>query len=306
MKIKNKRGLHLLSIGVMAALIIGLVVIGKQDVIEQQKNTLSETETPVSLNDSNISGYTWNNIEKYVYYIFDMDEDGNAALGVSDHARSNYVKKQIRYGNTYDIDHLQYTKNDVDISYPHITGLHDVQIQQKINNLLKNEAFSELIANNNTEDLSLFIEYEISYQDKKYLCVKYTGMIYIKNSPYPRSIFTTINIDLNKGFRLKLSDMVSIDKSFVKIVRESLQSYIDKNSDWEIMYRDKLKLDDYKFVTLFLGADSESNSDCFSYFNRAYFGISFATSHVAGNHFEIELDLGDISKYLNIDIDAPE
>lgn len=50
---KNKRGLQLLLIGVMAILIISLVVIGKPDNVEKQKNTSNEAENPVSLDDSN-------------------------------------------------------------------------------------------------------------------------------------------------------------------------------------------------------------------------------------------------------------
>jgi len=62
---------------------------------------------------------------------------------------------------------------------------------------------------------------------------------------------------------------------------------------------DLLNHDDNYFLDLFNKADSESNSDCFSYFTNDSLGLSFATFHAAGDHFEVEIkyaDLGDVPK----------
>ena len=44
----------------------------------------------------------------------------------------------------------------------------------------------------------------------------YSGYAYNKNAAYPRDIFTTINIDLQTGNRIRLKDIVNIDEGFVR------------------------------------------------------------------------------------------
>ncbi|RDY27786.1 hypothetical protein [Lachnotalea glycerini] len=214
-------------------------------------------------------------------------------------------RTRFQANNTYNISSLTYTKNDVNVSYPNISGLKDAEIQQRINDLLKKEAFRELdlqgepfIEENGVEDIKLFIEYQILNQNNNCLSVKYTGDVFVKDSAYPRSILTTINIDLNKGTRLQLRDMINVDYGFVKEIREVLRLFINKNPDLEIVYKEKLEYDDDDFINVFRQADNELGSDCFSYLTEDYLGISFATAHTAGDHFEIEIEIKDILKYL--------
>lgn len=49
---------------------------------------------------------------------------------------------------------------------------------------------------------------------------------------------------------------------------------------------------------LMLQADSEGVDDCFSYFSQNYMGISFTTSHNAGDYFDIIMKYSDIEEYM--------
>lgn len=214
-------------------------------------------------------------------------------------------KKQSIVKGDYDISSLIYSENNINITYPCISGLQNKEIQNKVNNLLKKDAFRELelqdlplLEKGNLENIALSITYQISFQDNEYLSVKYLGDIYVKDSVYPRSIFTTINIDLNNGNRLKLRDITNIDHEFVEKVREKLRVCIDENQDWSVLCKEKLEYDEAYIIKLFMQADAESNSDCFSYFTKDQLGISFSTAHAAGDHFEIELEMKDALKYL--------
>lgn len=60
---------------------------------------------------------------------------------------------------------------------------------------------------------------------------------------YPGDILTTINIDLESGKRIKMKDVVKINDEFVEKLRETLNTYIIENPDWEPVYTDKLRLD---------------------------------------------------------------
>lgn len=194
-----------------------------------------------------------------------------------------------------DILNDEFAEGDVEISFPQFSGLKDIELQNKMNALLKDEAFREY---ENSGDLSLSIKYEIIYQDDKTISVIYSGFVYNKYAAYPRDIFTTINIDLESGDRIQLNDVVKIDKMFVEKLRETLSSCIDENPDWEPVYSDKLNSNNEHLLNLMLQADSEKSSDCFSYFTQDYLGISFSTAHVAGDHFEVKMMYSDIEEHI--------
>lgn len=206
--------------------------------------------------------------------------------------------------DSYSIKNVKYNERTIDISYPSISGIQDTQKQTKINDLLKSEAFRELSdfsndKSNSTEDIIISLNNNILHKSYNFLSVSYSGDVMIKGAAYPRSIFTTVNVDLNSGNRIRLSEVISINDDFINIVRNTLNSYIDKNPEWKIVYMDLLNHDDNYFLDLFNKADSESNSDCFSYFTNDSLGLSFATFHAAGDHFEVEIkyaDLGDVPK----------
>lgn len=201
----------------------------------------------------------------------------------------------------------EYVENDINISYPEILGLQDGEKDIIINEILKKEAFCELSDweqsnDNSINGISLSIEYNILYQTNEFLCVNYIGYTYIDKAAYPRSIFTTVNIDLINKDRLQLKDIIDINDSFINILKSIIKQYIDKNPDFEIIYRDMLEHDDEYFRNLLTNADSTASSDCFSYFTPNSLGISFATSHVAGDHFEIEIPYEIIEEFILLNI----
>ncbi len=203
--------------------------------------------------------------------------------------------------NTYDVIAEKFTRGDaIAISYPSIKGLSDSRTQQMVNHLLKTEAFTEFTdyaqdQEINIEDLTLTIEYEISYQNNNFLSVCYKGYVYQQGAAYPRSLFTTLNIDIKEGKRIKLGDMVNLDYDFLQKVEEGLYSYIDKNPDWAVVYRQELNND---ILDELLNADYELGADCNSYITNENLGIRFLTQHVAGDHFEIEYDLESMKRYM--------
>ena len=197
---------------------------------------------------------------------------------------------------------LKYVQGDITILYPEILGLKDEKTQVAVNDLLKNEAFRDLTdwlySGEKQEDLKLSIEYEMAYQGKHFLSVKYTGLCNVNG--YARKIFSTVNIDLDSGKRLKLSDIVHVNYDFIEVIRDTLTRYAEKeNPDWAIVYNDKLDKDDKALLTLFTDADTEHNTDCFSYFTEDYLGIIFSTYRVAGDYFEIELRYENIKEHLS-------
>lgn len=203
---------------------------------------------------------------------------------------------------TFKILDNNYLQQGIEVLYPSIDGLSDMQIEQIINEQLKSEAFMELRAYHSGEvdlkNLSLSIQYENSYQSSNLLSIIYKGDAYLKEAAYPRSIFTTINIDLDTGKRLILADIIKIDSDFIRIVRNTLVNYINKNEDYRVIYEEKLQYSDDEFTHRFLNTDSVNGSDWYSFINEKNLGLCFSTSHVAGDYFLIEIELNCIKDNL--------
>ena len=217
-------------------------------------------------------------------------------------SNKNQIFKNIT-GNTmdsYNISDNNYKDQDVDISYPSIEGMRDILLQKKINKQLMTESVRELqkfrINGLDAKDLYLRINYKISYQSSNFLSVIYEGDVYLKGAPYPRSTFTTINIDLDSGERLALCDMVNIDSDFIQNVKNTLRFYGENNKEHRVIYERTLEYSDDDFTDVFMGADMASGSDCYSYFTDESLGLRFSTSHNAGDYYVIEIKLDNMKE----------
>ena len=205
-------------------------------------------------------------------------------------------------GNAYSISSNIYEEKEVKILYPSILGLSDLEKQSSINELLKENAFRELtdyldggIA---LEDIRVAIEYEVSYQNNRYLCVIYTGIYNAGGSA--RNFFEAITIDISNGNRLRLSDMARIDYDFVELVKNTLRSHIEKNPEWEVVYLNKLDRSDDDFLDMFWAVDAGKSLDFCIFFTKESVGFSFAASRIEGHHFEVEMPYENVRGYLAI------
>lgn len=183
-----------------------------------------------------------------------------------------------------------YTNKNVTVNYPQITNFGDKNKQKLINNILKGEALKVLNYYKDSEgDVTSNINYTIKFEGKDRLSVQYSGTAYAKGAAHPNNIFYTTNIDLNKGVKLRLFDIVKIDENFVSRFKSSA----DKAKEPA-----KSSLEQYTtadLIKMFKNADSLDNigtvnqSDTFSYFTKDALGISVSVSHAAGDHVEIEM-----------------
>lgn len=94
------------------------------------------------------------NPKKFRYYFFDMDEDGNPELGVSDYARFNYV---FKYDSNTDTFILWY---GTDITWQYILGSRRIGYERK--------AVFKLINLNQQGDEKLILQFYVEgfYNDK--------------------------------------------------------------------------------------------------------------------------------------------
>lgn len=201
----------------------------------------------------------------------------------------------------YKIKSLSYNKKEVNISFPSVAGLNDTKKQSKINKILKEEALVVLNSfyGSVADNLSLKINYKITWASKNLLSVQYDGYAFEKDAAYPLDLLYTVNIDIDKGTKLMLKDYIKIDKDFVNTFRNYKVPDPDKNQMEAGAFKyisDTYSADD--LLKYFNGADTSfKESDfTFSYFKEDALGISMEVPHAVGDHLEIELKYRDIKK----------
>jgi len=212
-------------------------------------------------------------------------------------------------GVTYQISKTVYTNKNITINYPQITNLGDTTKQKSINEILKSEALKVLdYYKDNTTELSLDINCTIKYNSENLLSVQYEGIGYAKGAAHPNNLFYTTNINLDKGTRLRLADIIKINENLVnKFKGGSYKSQLD-DPDQSLKAAAKESVQQLTTADLiknFNNADSLDNigtvnqSDTFTYFTKDSLGISVPISVATGDHAEFEIKYQDIQDNIN-------
>ena len=163
--------------------------------------------------------------------------------------------------------------------------------------ILKAEALSVLGFYESSNDVSLDITYEIPWQSQRILSVQYAGVGNAKGAAYPLNLFYTVNINIDKGTKLKLKDFVKIDNNLVDIFMNFKVQDPETNqasaSAFDYILNTYTAED---LIRYFEGADSsyQNSAFTFSYLTEDAIGISIEVPHAVGEHMEIELMYQDI------------
>jgi len=211
----------------------------------------------------------------------------------------------------YELISQTYSEAGVQIDYPQIRDFSDQTKEAVINKLIKDEALKILQYYQSEEaNFNLEIAFNVTWQSKELLSVQYTGISYAEGAAYPNKLFYTTNINLMSGEKIKLADVVFIDRAF-----------IDRFKDGELVsgeeaVRDELKaaLQDYlsamtadDLIALFHKADFSGDSgetgfalaESYSYFAEDSLGISIAVPYALGDYALYELKYSDIEDNIN-------
>lgn len=197
--------------------------------------------------------------------------------------------------------------NNVSIYYPQIVGLEDSDKQNSINELLKSEALRPLMRPADDDRLlTLPLNYQIAWMGENLLSIQFEGLSNIKGAPYPCHLFFTVNIDMSKGCKLRLNDMITIDEDFVaKIRNKEVKSLHTSRLNGESVLgghgTEISTINDT--IARFADADSISakdyyRSDIETYFTPTALGISVQIPHAWGDHAEFEIKYKDIANHL--------
>jgi len=190
-----------------------------------------------------------------------------------------------------------YTNNKININYPQINNLSDLEKEKKLNAIIKSEALKALSIYDN--DSSVDIDYSVTFTNLKYLSIQYIGSVVVEEGAYPSGIFYTTNIDIHNEKRLTLKDIVAIDDNFIKTLISGRYKPYDSELNVEKESKEELAAFTTKeLVNHFIKSDDisdENELSLYSYFTKDSLGISFGLPHALGDHAEYEVKYKDIN-----------
>lgn len=197
---------------------------------------------------------------------------------------------------SYELIQAKYLENGILIKYPQITKLKDAVKQKSLNQILKTEAVKGLheYADSDTE-VHVEIDYEIKRQSERFLSVQYTGIRYVKDAAYPNHIFYTTNLDMKQALRLRLSDLVKIEKPFLELLKSRKFTAIEPEQKDLLGNFTQNELNQWLTgADLLKGSAQDSGLDTFSYLTSDSLGISIPVAHAVGDHAEYEIRFAQI------------
>ncbi|MCG7383137.1 hypothetical protein [Paenibacillus sp. ACRRY] len=211
----------------------------------------------------------------------------------SDQAKSN---NDLSIEEGFTIKNSNYSKNNINIVYPQIV---DITNAEKINALIQNEA-TRIVNSYSLEKDNLDINYRIMYKNYELISIQYFGSVFTEGAPYPSNVFYTSNIDLKKGSRVKLSDLIEVNDAFVEKFKEG--SYKSYDKDLNLLDNGVLTeiLSGYSskdLISYFKQSDTVgevNDSETYSYITQDAIGVSISVPHALGDHLEMEISFSNL------------
>ncbi|AHM68431.1 lipoprotein [Paenibacillus polymyxa SQR-21] len=197
---------------------------------------------------------------------------------------------------SYELTREKYSKNGIVIKYPQITKLKDIAKQKSLNQILKTDALEGLqnYADSNS-GVHVEIDYEIKRQSERFLSVQYKGIRYVKDAAYPTHMFYTTNLDMKQASRIRLRDLVKVEKPFIELIKSGKITAVQPEQQGltgDFTKDDLMQLLANADVTK--GSLAEVEMESFSYLTNDSLGMSAPMAHVVGDHAEYEIHFAQI------------
>jgi hypothetical protein len=178
------------------------------------------------------------------------------------------------------------------IQYPQLNGKEYSDVNTLIKNTV-NHYWEELTSN---EDVDyLLIDYRITHKSDNLLSIVFEGSLNVRTAAHPTDLFYTLNIDLNRSKKLRLSDIYYVNQDFARVIIDKWQAYLNEcNSEAPT---DTTEIDSNEDILNYL-KQADNDSIICSYFTDKKVGVSISVSHVMCDHMEIEIEKDKLKEYI--------
>lgn len=227
---KSKRKVVMIAVGIcfLIALLVAMIIKEVDSILEQTDTTAQES--------SELYG------AEEVVPGEDSDVDSSNGLDQI----PEYEEEDLPFEVTEETYHYapdqRATVIQFEIYYPQLSGMEDEKIQEKVNEELKSCALETVdriydhpeadvksrVLEENKPVLADFVRYKVTYLTEDYICVAYEDYSYEGNETYHYVGLRTKNINLKDGTVYEVSDIVSLNDTFLKKWQKAMQ---DEASD---------------------------------------------------------------------------
>ncbi|MHC1722344.1 MAG: DUF4163 domain-containing protein [Aminipila sp.] len=230
-------------------------------------------------------------------------------------APSEDTKKEVQKEYTkqtetmYELKTETFNDKDASINYPQLINLTDTSAQEKINEIIKKQAFlayNEVVKQG--EEFTYDLKYDVKYSSPELLSIRFNDYINFTQSAHPSNSVATLNIDIKNQKVIKLSDLVNINEGFVDLFKNGkyLSPYPDEPPQLMESIKNILNETDTKgWIDLLKNADSFDiySGSPYSYLTKDSLVIVISVPHFMGDYAEFEINYKDLSEYKKTDND---
>ena len=182
----------------------------------------------------------------------------------------------------YTITSTLFEAERVNVHFPKIKMDNQDQ-QEKVNTLIMDEKLRILDIFPDRENLTLDVNYEIKFSSNRLLSIAYTGIGFVQGATRPTHFFYTLNINIETGEKIVLSDIVSVDEEFITILLSDDTTHLNTNEELGQFVREIIL--EERFLHMIQNAENIG-----FYFTAYSLGISIdGLGGAAGDHAELEI-----------------
>lgn len=188
-----------------------------------------------------------------------------------------------------------YTSGNISIQYPAVSQLSDSSMEERVNELLKNNALSVIEANGIDESSdTLTIKCQVISIDRRRLTATYSGDLTVQGAAHPVNMFYTNTVDLTQAQDISFEDLadaytmagyvLSDDVKFLGLTPDLLEAVLE--------YRSSMTVDD--LTRIFSQADFPLDDgmwpESFSYEQQGAICFSLPVPHALGDYVIVSYD----------------
>ncbi|WP_461205853.1 DUF3298 and DUF4163 domain-containing protein [Clostridium sp. DL1XJH146] len=116
---------------------------------------------------------------------------------------------------------------EYDITYPEVSGITNVEVQGKINNLIKEKfAIDESSIDDSKETYT--ITYKTQQKTSEILSLEINSSLYFDGAAHPNNAIDAITIDMKTGEEIKLQDLFKADVDYETSLNEILKKRMEE------------------------------------------------------------------------------
>jgi len=202
----------------------------------------------------------------------------------------------------YEFETQTYRSGTVVINYPQLISLTDNELQNSINERLRESALSNYLAGD-TKELTYELDYEVMFSGSDLISIRYTGYSYMQGAAHPNTFLFTYNLDVKTQRRLQLKDLFTVSEGFVAAVRGGTICSDKHELSPEYLELVENYLNEYNtaaWMTHLTNSDtdgSENDLAVYSYLTGDSLVVSIFIPHYMGDYIELAVSCEDLEDY---------